>query len=358
MRRLTYVFVHGLAGWGSYDEQYKRKPYWGMSGGDLMVFLKDKGFDCYAASVDPKGSAWDRACELYAQLAGARVDYGSAHSRNYKHDRYGRDFSTCPLIPSWNEETRLVLLGHSFGGATVRLFSELMAHGEEKERLSAGTGELSPFFAGGMEARIHSIVTLASPMNGTTAYDMFQDPSFDPDSVKVPWWSKVPANAMGRGLREHPDGRDPRDFASFDMHVDNSPEMNKRLMPLAATYYFSVPCSCTQKGADGNFKPKKIMEPLFVRRSTQIGAYSGRTRGGMVIDESWKENDGLVNTVSAMSPIGAPAVSLDRENIKPGCWNVFPTFDGDHMALQGGLMRKHDIKDFYLDLLTMIEPLG
>ena len=134
MTSLKYIFVHGLSGWGSYDEKYKKMPYWGMCGGDLMAFLRDQGFDSYAASVAPKGSTWDRACELYAQLTGKRVDYGEAHSREYRHDRFGRDFSNCPLIPEWNEDTRFVLIGHSFGGTTIRLFSELLAHGDEKER--------------------------------------------------------------------------------------------------------------------------------------------------------------------------------------------------------------------------------
>ncbi len=41
MSHLTYIFVHGLAGWGSYDERYRRMPYWGMRGGDLMAFLRE-----------------------------------------------------------------------------------------------------------------------------------------------------------------------------------------------------------------------------------------------------------------------------------------------------------------------------
>ncbi|MDE6412905.1 MAG: hypothetical protein K2K42_03285 [Eubacterium sp.] len=61
-----YVFVHGLSGWGSYDSTNKFLKYWGMFGGDLLGYLNEQGFDCYAASVDPQGSAWDRACELYA----------------------------------------------------------------------------------------------------------------------------------------------------------------------------------------------------------------------------------------------------------------------------------------------------
>ena len=84
-----YIFVHGLAGWGSYDEKYAKKPYWGMRNGDLIQYLRDQGFDCYAASVSPHGSAWDRACELYAQLYGTRVDYGKRHSEEYGHERFG-----------------------------------------------------------------------------------------------------------------------------------------------------------------------------------------------------------------------------------------------------------------------------
>ncbi len=95
---IRFVFVHGLSGWGSYDKTYKRMPYWGMRGGDLISFLRDSGFDCYAASVSPTGSAWDRACELYAQLYGQRTDYGKAHSERNNHSRFGRDFSDCPLI--------------------------------------------------------------------------------------------------------------------------------------------------------------------------------------------------------------------------------------------------------------------
>ena len=102
-QNLTYVFVHGLSRWGSYDERYQKMPYWGMRNGDLMTFLRKQGFSCYAASVSPTGSAWDRACELYAQIAGTVVDYGKAHSEKYRHDRFGKDFSKCPLIPEWND---------------------------------------------------------------------------------------------------------------------------------------------------------------------------------------------------------------------------------------------------------------
>ena len=354
MSKLIFVFVHGLSGWGSYDAAYQRMPYWGMRGGDLMAFLRRQGFDCYAASVSPTGSAWDRACELYAQLAGSRVDYGKAHSETYRHARFGRDFSACRLIPAWHEDTKLVLLGHSFGGATVRLLSELLAHGDEAE-MEAGTD--SPFFRGGMDSSIHTIVTLASPMNGTTAYDLFSDPAFDPAGIRVPWWSKAMARMMAKGTKPAQDGRDPRDYAGFDMHIDNALAMNRRITTLPHVYYFSVPCSFTRPQKDGTHKPRKGMEPLFVMRSCQIGAYAGKTAGGVNLDVSWRENDGLVNTVSATAPSGAPSKHLDERDITPGMWNIFPAVNGDHMWLQGGLMHKHDILDFYLKMLRMIDQL-
>ena len=33
---LSFIFVHGLSSWGSYDKAYRRMPYWGMRGGDHM----------------------------------------------------------------------------------------------------------------------------------------------------------------------------------------------------------------------------------------------------------------------------------------------------------------------------------
>ena len=348
MSKLTFIFVHGLSGWGSYDAAYRLMPYWGMRGGDLMAWLRGQGFDCHAASVAPTGSAWDRACELYAQISGSRVDYGKAHSAKYRHGRFGRDFSDCPLIPKWDDTVRLVLLGHSFGGATVRLLSELLAHGDGEEKEA---GADSPLFLGGMGSRIHSVVALASPMNGTTAYDMFSDPAFDPASVKVPRWSKGLARLMSLGTKPK------RDYAGFDMHVDNALAMNARIATLPHVYYFSVPCSFTHREKDGTHRPDRGMEPLFMMRSIQIGAYKGKSAGGVSLDESWRENDGLVNTVSATAPSGAPAVPLNEGNVTPGVWNVFPTLRGDHMWPQGGLVHKHDIRDFYLKLLRLIDGL-
>ena len=351
--KLKYVFIHGTAGWGSYDERYKKMPYWGMRGGDLISYLNEKEFDSYAASVSPFGSAWDRACELYAQIYGKIVDYGSSHSKAFGHERFGKDYTECPLIRDLTDDTKLVLIGHSFGGTTARMFAELMANGDEEERAAAGEDDLSPLFRGGMEDRIHAVAALASALNGNSVFDMLADPDFDLKSVKVPWWSRRFGKMMSDNLQVPTDGRDARDCGDYDMQIDQARLLNRRMGTLPNVYYFSVPCAFTRKRGD-SYVPEKGMEPFFVMRSFQMGQYTGVTKGGTRIDQRWKKNDGRVNTISEVSPFGAPRKRLDPDDLKPGIWNVYPVYKGDHMSLQGGLLHKKDIRSFYTDMLTMI----
>lgn len=349
---LIYVFVHGTSGWGSYDERYRKMPYWGMRGGDLLTYLREKGFECYASSVSPFGSAWDCACELYAQLHGKMVDYGSSHSAHFKHARYRKDFAECPLVTDWDEETKLVLIGHSFGGTTARFFAELMANGDEEERKNANDSEVSSLFLGNQGHRIHAVVAVATAMNGNSVFDMVSDPEFDMNSVKVPWWCRPFERRMSDKLNSRSD-LNPEDCGDFDMQIDHAVFMNRRMTTLPDVYYFSVPCCFSVEKGD-RYVPERGMEPFFVMRSFQMGAYSGATKGGTIIDERWHRNDGRVNTISELAPFGAPQKELDPNDLLPGIWNIYPTHHGDHMSLQGGLLHKKDIREFYLKMLTMI----
>ena len=355
---LEYIFVHGLSGWGHYDKANRTVPYWGMLGGDLMKYLGRKGFSCHAASVSPEGSAWDRACELYAQLSGTVTDYGKAHSARSGHPRFGRDFTGDPLIPDWAGGKKFVFLGHSFGGATIRLFSEILANGSPEERESTDPDDLSGFFRGGQGQRLHAIVTLAAPTNGTTAYDLYDDPGFDVRSLAISRRDDFWGEFFSRRRTAAPDGRSPEDSAAFDMHIDNALALNERISTLPGTYYFAVPCSASEAGSDGLHRPvRSRMEPMFCRTSIRMGAYEGRTAGGRIIDSSWRENDGLVNTVSAGAPLGAPAAAFDPGRIKPGVWQVMPVLRGDHMSLQGGILKHKNIRPFYRKLLERIDSL-
>lgn len=359
MSHVTYVFCHGLNGWGQYDEQYQKNPYWGGTSGDVAARWREQGYDAYAASVSPQGSTWDRACELYAQLAGVRTDYGAAHAATYNHDRFGRDFTDQPLITTWNDDTRLVLIGHSFGGATIRLFGELLAHGSAEEREATDPEDLSPLFAGGMEQRIHTIVTLAAPTNGTTAYNLTQDPSFDSKRVKVPLKYRLWDRILKAHTKIKTDKRDPRDWASYDMALDHAQALNTRIATLPHVYYLSVACDATKPGAgETRVGDPKFMDPLFVRTGTLMGCYHGTTKAGCVVDSAWYANDGLVNTFSARAPLGAPQKPFDPDNIERGVWNVMPDLHTDHGYFQGGFIKKRDPQSFFQDLLELLQTLS
>ncbi len=325
----SYVFVHGLSGWGSYDSQYKLMPYWGMFGGELLGKLNDKGYSCYAASVSPSSSAWDRACELYAQLTGSVVDYGKAHSERCGHERFGEDYTGRALIPKWDAENKINLLGHSFGGATIRVFASLMAQGNAQEIAATPENEISEFFTGGKEDWIYSLTSLAAPHNGTTAYGLS---------------NSAPDNS---------------DSAAYDMFIDHALELNKTVYTSSKTYYFSIPCTATEQNDDGTYSAiNSRMEILFRSSANEMGRLAGTTDGGYTIDESWFENDGLVNTVSSCAPSSAPSKQFDINSIEKGTWQVMPVYQGDHMSLQGGLFKVNDdVERLYTEHLDMINSL-
>lgn len=84
----------------------------------------------------------------------------------------------------------------------------------------------------------------------------------------------------------------------------------------------------------------------------------GTTDGGYVVDESWLENDGLVNTISASAPSSAPSAAFDPNNIAEGVWNIMPVYQGDHMSLQGGFFKVNtDVHRLYTEHLDMINCL-
>ena len=58
-----------------------------------------------------------------------------------------------------------------------------------------------------------------------------------------------------------------------------------------------------------------------------------------------------------MAPLDAPRTAFNPEHIEPGVWQVMPIYYGDHMSLQGGIMKRNNIRPFYLELLELIDAL-
>ena len=340
----AYVFVHGYFGWGDYDEANEKYAYWGMSTTDEIETFNKSGFTAAAATVDPVGSAWDRACELYAQLTGTVVDYGKAHSEKYGHDRYGEDFTGRPLVEKWNAEDKINIVSHSFGGPTCALFASILEYGAEEEIAATTDGTLSPFFKGEKGDWIYSITGIAGAFNGTSMCIIAE---------------KVDTFFNGKKVEG--------DNGLYDMNPDNAAELNKKIKTVDSIYYFTVPCCTSKEICCGNLVPDVTKTDLqFGLPAMIMSGMNTVTDGGIVIDETWQPNDGIVNTISEIGPFNAsfnfvntvPSVELAADGFDTGVYNVFEVYNGSHMSIMGNMtIPNPDGQDYLLTILEMVNAL-
>ena len=396
-KRYPTIYVHGLMGWGEHDQIYAVTPYWGLTS-DLMPYLTGKGYESYAASVGPLSSAWDRACELYAQLTGTTVDYGAAHAAEYDHARYGVTYDK-PLFEGWSADKKINLVGHSFGGATIRLFLDILADGSAEEQAAAkaaGT-EVSPFFQGGKADWVYSLTTLAAPHNGTTFLECCGDMTqfaaeasttmakllgisdfkgvYDFQLEQFGFYRKdgeTVLEALDRVL--HSDFLSHNDNVFRDLTIDRALELNDDIEIQPNVYYFSYAGDKTRQSTITGERTSAVdMTPLFVPFANQMcGYYDQTTAGGFRIDKSWAPNDGLVNTVSALYPTDSAGRCLTKSgktgyvqqdgysnvDYQPGVWNVMPVRHYDHGNFIAGMpvpdLASQSIpalRQFYLSLM-------
>ena len=349
----TYVFVPGLIGWGENSLMDHVISYFGTFNGNLMRYLRARGLDCHSVTMSPENSAWDRACEMYAQLTGTKTDYGAAHSERCHHARYGKDYTGKALIEDFDAEHKINLIGHSFGGATILEFLELLANGDETERETTKE-QTSSLFEGGKADWVYSLTPLASPTNGTTLYEVSNPETVTPEIVDSYPGQMIMKMVDAVTLKKT---RPFSDTAVYDMRVDRAAELANSWETIDSVYYFSYCCTCSQPGLGNTQVPKSKMVFIMKPLSTAIGMFEGETAGGVKLDDSWKENDGLVNTISERAPFNAPQKDIDMDNIEPGIWNVFPTLQADHMFFSGGFFRTTDVRTFYVDYIQTINTL-
>ena len=377
------VFVHGLGGWGEGTPVNKIYPHWGMGAGSIKEYLAEQGYEAYAASVGPASSAWDRACELYAHITGTRVDYGEAHAKTHGHARFGATYEQ--LVPGWSKTRKLHLIGHSFGGATVRLFAQLCEQGSAEERKATPAGELSPLFSGKLKGLVASITTLGAPHNGTSGSARPADEPPGENSGGMAMLAvvgaflpileyayparlshfEVDARTMvrqgPRTLLANYDGFSKgTDTASYDLSVDGAARVNKGISCQPGIYYFSYAAQASEPDGKGNHVPTDVVSLMFRSGAKSLGQKCEpfTTAGGIRIDDSWLPNDGMVNVISALYPFNEPHREYDAERVKPGIWNVMPIVTKyEHADFCGGPMRiggAPGLKVFYLELAQLL----
>ena len=370
------IFVHGMFGWGQDEGINKIAPYWGGTTGSLMEYLRENNMECYDVSVGPISSAWDNACEVYAQLTGTTVDYGEAHSKAHGHDRYGRTYEEA-LVPDWGNGRKIHIIGHSHGGQVARLLAHLLTHGDSEEINATPGNEISGLFTGGKENYVESVTTLCSPNNGTTTFDVADAIYLKPILETV---VNIYAGIMGRsflngklvdfhleqfGMTCIPGERVAKDelFSAIDkfskandsvvidLSIEGAQKLNEKIEISDNINYFCYTYDCTSE----KLNLPKNFDFFFLAFTSMLIRFYGTPDDsfGIDFDDSWLANDGLVNTVSAKNPIDEPAKDYDGK-IESGIWNVMPTLEGDHGKPIGLFSSEEYVHNFYNNLTAML----
>lgn len=379
------ILVHGMFGWGDDEGINNYLPYWGATTGNLVTYLNEKGYKSFAASVGPASSTWDRACELYARLVGGVVDYGKAHSEKFNHRRYGRYYEK-PLLDEWDKDNKIHIIGHSFGGNTVRLLAHLLTYGDKDEMAVTEENDLSGLFKGGQEDLIASVVTICSPHNGTRTFQVAEKFKILPVMKAVAYnyiglAGRSPAEGTifdfhleQYGMSDTPGKKDAfplrrakkqfihnNDNLEFDMSPEGSAKSNEYLEISPNIYYFSYSFNSVGVTATGRKHiPMKTEFPFLTFTSFLILLYDHYwypDKSKKFDDFRFEDyaNDGLVNLDSALHPADEPFTSFDPENIKPGIWNVMRTRKGDHGTPIGLFADADKTHDFYFEMFDLLK---
>ena len=344
MKSKHIVFVHGLFGWG--PDELEGFPYWGEA---TQQF---KNFKVHEASCGPVSSFHDRACEVFAQIKGTKVDYGDQHSHDEKHARFADDFTQSaryPFVPNWSADNPVILIGHSAGAQTCMQLQQLLADdfwecGSTAEWIEAIVcvagvinGSTLPYFmgcdkttgklSGTVGSLIGTGVQIAALASGSSVENFYD---FDLDQ-----WLRKTEVKNHKSLIEALDNSNfgkGKDNLAFDLSLQGCLNANQRFETNKNTYYLSVVTSQT--------KPLKlpllpsIQIPEFSRMNLLLEASAaqqgvlmrfdeqeppipGWGTGDLTVDK-WQENDGAVSSISQRYPFTAGNHPLGGEGFLGG----------------------------------------
>ena len=348
------VFIHGFMGWG--PEEMGDYSYWGGKN-NYIKDLSDDGHQIFAVSIGPISSNWDRAVEVFYQIKGGQIDYGSSHSEKNKIIRMPKGKSYVGLYPQWNNENPVHLIGHSMGGQTARMLHYLLTQEFNQDN---GEKEESDLLGKSYSRWIKSITTISTPHDGTTLSHIITSTipyvqyfagiaglfgnnyfHFDLEQFGIRKQKNETWLSFITGLKDN-SIMNTKNFSAYDLSLAGAKELNGFSQASPEVYYFSFITSTTKKDPKTSFQIPFEDTPLLNKaRAKLIGSRSGYWADGTQTDSLWFENDGVVNSVSMFGPTtganGAdPIIEYDPKDLLiTGQWYWAKINQMDHWSIVG-----------------------
>ena len=392
--KFPVILIPGIFGYGEENQLVNKVfPYFGMTSASAARVIAEVGNPVHTASFRPLSGVWERACELYAQIKGGKVDYGKAYAEKHHISQYGEIYPG--WVPNWGEEgVKVTLVGHGFGATVARLLTALMARGSRRER-EAGGSALSPLFAGGHYTAVHAVVTLAGLNDGTTLFQTIDSfaPNLLPSCVRTILKREQkaghrPADETAESYLAQTDGN-----LFYEAGLDGMSAYNAAAEDNGETYYFAftgeVTEDVTQKVKEkipdklaffldidkGTFwtpfapkrKPFVTIPDLFVPgkeagalapTAALLAFFQNHLPEQPIVDAAAKPNDGLVNTNTSLAPSTEPAAAFqDVYSSAPGKWYQMPIERRNHLSFTGLFVRPDVYRNEILNLIHVINGL-
>jgi triacylglycerol lipase len=252
---------------------------------------------------------------------------------------------------------------------------------QERIETAIENNELSPLFTGN-HSWVRSATTISTPHDGTTMADAVlgaipfaqqligfvggmagieDEPIYD---FKLDQWDlkmeddECYIDYMDR-VWSSPIWEDTKDISAWDLKPDGAKELNEWVKAQPDVYYFSWATEETRQHLITGFHVPEIgMNISLIPMALHMGSYT-RNDNRVPIDETWWQNDGVVNTNSMDGPsVGAADEIVDFDGTaQEGKWNYMGKIDStDHMEIVGlGTVWRQ--KDFYRDQADLLGSL-
>jgi triacylglycerol lipase len=339
MKAKNIVFVHGLFGWGPGELGGLR--YWG----DALAQFAPR-FAVHEAKCGALSSFHDRACELFAQIAGTRVDYGDAHSREADHARFSRTYAGRGIlpVPGWSKDDPVILIGHSAGAQTCMQLQQLLADdfwglGTSADWVEAIVsvsgvinGSLLTYKFGcdkstGRLKRIPSVL-IGEALDLLSTLSNLAPNFFD---LYLDQWVGDPAQRRADLLKRLDESvfLEGKDNLAYDLSLQGCLDANRKFKTEDSSYYLSIVTRATHQESFLNLpqmKKKQRPDPsiiFFLKSGAKYQGYEidfasppieGWGSGDLAISK-WRENDGAVSCISQQYPLAAPPERVGGEGI-------------------------------------------